>query len=63
MVCTESLIMDVGCGEVENFGRNIVVEVQSIEDDGMTMEFDIVGVMASVVNALRRALLVEVRLL
>lgn len=48
------------CAALEEFSQNIRVEVRSIEDDGMTMEFDVIGILASVANAVRRALLVEV---
>ena len=46
--------------DLESFINTVSVEVQDITEEGMTMEFDLIGVMASVANALRRALLVEV---
>ncbi|OQV12996.1 DNA-directed RNA polymerases I and III subunit RPAC1 [Hypsibius exemplaris] len=48
------------CEEMISLVQSISVEIQQIEDQGMTMEFDVVGIMASVANAIRRALLVEV---
>jgi hypothetical protein len=53
--------VDDNSGELDAFTRCIAVEIKLIEDEGMSMEFDVIGVLASVANALRRALLVEVK--
>lgn len=47
--------------ELEMLGENIQVGVHSIEENGMTMEFDLISTTPPFANALRRVLLVEVR--
>ena len=43
-----------------NFGQDLEIVMTSVTDEGMTMEFDIVGAFPALVNALRRTLMVEV---
>ncbi|XP_055347116.1 DNA-directed RNA polymerases I and III subunit RPAC1-like [Paramacrobiotus metropolitanus] len=45
---------------LESFIGNLRMEVQSITEEGMQMEFDLIGTVPSIANAVRRVLLVEI---
>lgn len=46
--------------DFEKFKKNFKIEIKSISDDKMTMEFDMSGIDASIANAYRRILLAEI---
>ncbi|KAI8469325.1 MAG: insert subdomain of RNA polymerase alpha subunit [Monoraphidium minutum] len=46
--------------DFREFAGGLSVVVNRVEDDGMTMEFDLIGVDPSIANALRRILIAEV---
>ena len=49
--------------DLEKLKKNLQIQIQSISEDKLEMEFDLIGVDASIANAFRRILLAEVCLL
>lgn len=45
---------------LETFSENFKVDMISISEDGLILEFDMIGISAAIANAFRRILLAEV---
>lgn len=47
--------------DIRRYISSINVKVVNESEDGMTLEFDLIGVEAAIANAIRRVLIAEVR--